>query len=75
MQVVESSMQDHKSRELAYACVTDSAAHWELDIGKRWKTLTLELSAWMEDKYKSASAEAQFENFIDVIDFSIIFLY
>ncbi|XP_043273461.1 vacuolar protein sorting-associated protein 13A-like isoform X2 [Venturia canescens] len=64
--VVESPSLDNKCRELTYACIDESAAHWEVDIGKRWKTLTLELSAWMEDKYKSLSSEAQFENFIDV---------
>lgn len=64
--VAESQMPNINSRELAYASITDSAAHWELDIGKRWKALTLELSAWMEDKYNNAHNHAQFDNFIDV---------
>ncbi|KAK0164246.1 hypothetical protein PV328_002894 [Microctonus aethiopoides] len=64
--VADSQMPNINSRELAYASITDSAAHWELDIGKRWKTLTLELSAWMEDKYRNISSHAQFDNYIDV---------
>ncbi|XP_028982314.1 vacuolar protein sorting-associated protein 13A [Diachasma alloeum] len=54
------------SRELAYASITDSSAHWELDIGKRWKSLTLELNAWLEDKYKTSAESAKLDNSIDV---------
>ncbi|XP_011303575.1 vacuolar protein sorting-associated protein 13C [Fopius arisanus] len=54
------------SRELAYASVTDSSAHWEVDIGKRWKSLTLELNAWLEDKYRTSAESAKLDNSIDV---------
>lgn len=64
--VADSQTPNQHSRELAYASITDSAAHWELDAGKRWKALTLELNAWMEDKYKNTPTQAQFNNFIDV---------
>ncbi|KAK9294042.1 hypothetical protein QLX08_011233 [Tetragonisca angustula] len=53
-------------KELVYANVTDSAAHWELYFDKRWKSLSLELSAWIESKYAHSSKKAQLENFIDV---------
>ncbi|XP_011865236.1 PREDICTED: vacuolar protein sorting-associated protein 13A-like isoform X2 [Vollenhovia emeryi] len=53
-------------RELMYASVIDSAAHWELYFSKRWRNLSLELSAWLENKYTNSAKTAQLENFIDV---------
>ncbi|KAF7991246.1 hypothetical protein HCN44_002808 [Aphidius gifuensis] len=64
--VADSQTPNKNSRELAYASITDSSAHWELDAGKRWKPLTLELNAWMEDKYKNPTIQIQSNNFIDV---------
>lgn len=53
-------------RELLYASITDSVAHWELYFSKRWKSLSLELSAWLETKYMNSAKEAQLEHFINV---------
>lgn len=53
-------------KELMYANVTDSAAHWELYFDKKWKSLSLELSAWIESKYAKSCKKAQLENFIEV---------
>ncbi|XP_076375159.1 intermembrane lipid transfer protein VPS13A isoform X2 [Megalopta genalis] len=53
-------------RELVYANVTDSAAHWELYFGRKWKSLSLELSAWIESKYVNSCKKAQLDNLIDV---------
>ncbi|CAK9828583.1 Intermembrane lipid transfer protein VPS13A [Anthophora retusa] len=53
-------------KELMYANVTDSAAHWELYFDKKWKSLSLELSAWIESKYVKSCKKAQLENFIEV---------
>ncbi|XP_044592317.1 vacuolar protein sorting-associated protein 13A-like isoform X2 [Cotesia glomerata] len=64
--IAESQIPNTNGRELAYVSITDSAAHWELDIGKRWKALTLELDAWMEDKYKHSSNNIEFDNYINV---------
>lgn len=63
---VQVANSEEKCREWIYASLTDSAAHWELFIGQRWKRLTLELSAWLEDKYARSFEKVQFENFIDV---------
>ncbi|XP_076243831.1 intermembrane lipid transfer protein VPS13A [Calliopsis andreniformis] len=54
------------SRELVNANITNSAAHWELYFGRKWKSLSLELSAWIESKYVNFCKKAQFENLIDV---------
>ncbi|XP_015437338.1 PREDICTED: vacuolar protein sorting-associated protein 13A-like [Dufourea novaeangliae] len=53
-------------KELVHANVTNSAAHWELYFGKKWKSLSLELSAWIENKYVNSCKKAQLDNLIDV---------
>ncbi|XP_053983322.1 intermembrane lipid transfer protein VPS13C-like [Hylaeus volcanicus] len=53
-------------KELVYANITNSAAHWELYFGRKWKSLSLELSAWIESKYVNSCKKAQLENLIDV---------
>ncbi|XP_034193125.2 intermembrane lipid transfer protein VPS13A isoform X1 [Osmia lignaria lignaria] len=53
-------------KELIYGNITDSAAHWELYFDRKWKSLSLELSAWLECKYVHSCKKAQLENFIDV---------
>ncbi|XP_072752571.1 intermembrane lipid transfer protein VPS13A [Anoplolepis gracilipes] len=64
--VVQESNLYNTRRELLYASVIDSAAHWELYFSKRWRSLSLELSAWLENKYTNSAKAAQLENFIDV---------
>ncbi|KAG5314184.1 VP13A protein, partial [Acromyrmex insinuator] len=64
--VVHESNPHNSRRELLYASVIDSAAHWELYFSKRWRNLSLELSAWLENKYTNSAKTAQLENFIDV---------
>ncbi|KAL6266414.1 hypothetical protein P5V15_003265 [Pogonomyrmex californicus] len=64
--VVQESNLHNARRELLYASVIDSAAHWELYFSKRWRSLSLELSAWLENKYTNSTKGAQLENFIDV---------
>ncbi|XP_025991463.1 vacuolar protein sorting-associated protein 13A isoform X2 [Solenopsis invicta] len=64
--VVQESDLHNVRRELLYASVIDSAAHWELYFSKRWRNLSLELSAWLENKYTNSTKTAQLENFIDV---------
>lgn len=56
----------HENKELAYLSLSDSAAQWEVFVGQRWKQLTIELSAWLEDKYARSLARAQFQNLLDV---------
>lgn len=60
-------------KELAYFSITDSSAIWELHFGKRWKTLSLELSAWMEDRYRNSYQKTQLEDLIDVRHYSAFF--
>lgn len=52
--------------ELVYANITNSAAHWELFFDRKWKSLSLELSAWIESKYVNSCKKSQLDNVIDV---------
>lgn len=71
MQVTKSN---ENLKELVYANITNSAAHWELYFDKKWKSLSLELSAWIESKYVNSCKKAQLENLIDV-SFNINFKF
>ncbi|XP_012533549.1 vacuolar protein sorting-associated protein 13A isoform X2 [Monomorium pharaonis] len=64
--IVQESNLHNVRRELLYASVIDSAANWELYFSKRWRNLSLELTAWLENKYTNSTKMAQLENFIDV---------
>ncbi|XP_047356214.1 vacuolar protein sorting-associated protein 13C-like isoform X2 [Vespa velutina] len=57
---------NERIKEFIYASITDSSACWELCFGKKWKTLSLELSAWLENKYINSFKKTQLDNFIDV---------
>ncbi|XP_014604811.1 PREDICTED: vacuolar protein sorting-associated protein 13C-like [Polistes canadensis] len=57
---------NEKSKEFLYGSISDSSACWELCFGKKWKTLSLELSAWLENKYINSFKRTQLDNFIDV---------
>ncbi|CAL1270146.1 unnamed protein product [Larinioides sclopetarius] len=53
-------------RELAYASLTSCPAIWEIEINHSWKLLTLELSAWLEDKWNSDVQKAQLKDYLQV---------
>ncbi|KAL1509464.1 hypothetical protein ABEB36_004192 [Hypothenemus hampei] len=62
-------------KEHFYASVCDSPAIWEVNIGRKWKTLTLELATWIEDKYKRARSQkkCQIKDYVH-IDFEKMFM-
>ncbi|GFY43054.1 vacuolar protein sorting-associated protein 13, partial [Trichonephila inaurata madagascariensis] len=53
-------------RELAYASLTSCPAIWEIEINHSWKLLTLELSAWLEDKWNADIQKAQLKDYLQV---------
>ncbi|KAF8773523.1 Vacuolar protein sorting-associated protein 13C like protein [Argiope bruennichi] len=53
-------------REIAYASLTSCPAIWEIEINHSWKLLTLELSAWLEDKWNSDVQKAQLKDYLQV---------
>ncbi|XP_073981480.1 intermembrane lipid transfer protein VPS13A-like isoform X2 [Rhodnius prolixus] len=55
-----------KLKEIAYLSIRDSAPIWEVSVAHRWKPMTLELAAWLEDKWKHDSRKAQMKEFVHV---------
>lgn len=61
------------NKELAYVSISDSPAIWEVNVGHKWKTLTLELASWIENKYKLHYKKCQLKDYIH-IDFEKMFM-
>ncbi|BET01399.1 Vacuolar protein sorting-associated protein [Nesidiocoris tenuis] len=53
-------------QELAYLSLRDSAPIWEVSVAHRWKPLTLELAAWIEDRWKLDLKKAQMKELVHV---------
>lgn len=60
-------------REYLYAGISDVPAVWEVNIGHKWKVLTLELASWIEDKYKLHYKKCQLKDYVH-IDFDKMFM-
>lgn len=60
-------------KEHAYVSLSDAPAVWEVNVGHKWKTLTLELASWIEDKYKLHYKKCQLKDYIH-IDFEKMFM-
>lgn len=60
-------------KEHVYASVNDVPATWEVNVGHKWKTLTLELASWIEDKYRLHYKKCQLKDYIH-IDFEKMFM-
>lgn len=60
-------------KEHIYCGVSDSPALWEVNIGHKWKILTLELASWIEDKYRLHYKKCQLKDYIHT-DFEKMFM-
>lgn len=60
-------------REHVYAVLSDTPPTWEVSVGRKWKTLTLELASWIEDKYRLNYKKCQLRDYIH-IDFEKMFM-
>lgn len=56
-----------------YYCISDSPAVWEVNIGHKWKILTLELASWIEDKYRLHYKKCQLKDYVHT-DFEKMFM-
>ncbi|KAK5650330.1 hypothetical protein RI129_001359 [Pyrocoelia pectoralis] len=63
----------HIKHEITYVSVSDAPAVWEVNVGHKWKTLTLELASWIEDKYRLHYKKCQLKDYIH-IDFEKMFM-
>ena len=61
------------SKEHVYVSAGDSPAVWEVNVGHKWKTLTLELASWIEDKYRLPYKKCQLKNYVQV-DFEKMYM-
>ncbi|XP_060526445.1 intermembrane lipid transfer protein VPS13C-like isoform X2 [Cylas formicarius] len=62
-------------KEHVHACLADTPAVWEVNVGQKWKTLTLELASWIEDKYRRSAThkKCQIKDYVH-IDFEKMFM-
>ncbi|XP_025830546.1 vacuolar protein sorting-associated protein 13C [Agrilus planipennis] len=65
--------QHNLKKELACLSLTSSPATWEVNVGHKWKTLTVELASWIEDKYRLGYKKCQLKDYIH-IDFEKMFM-
>ncbi|XP_063908904.1 intermembrane lipid transfer protein VPS13C-like isoform X2 [Zophobas morio] len=64
---------ENSKKEHVYASVVDTPAIWEVNVGHKWKTLTLELASWIEDKYRLHYKKCQLRDYIH-IDFEKMYM-
>ncbi|XP_063534918.1 intermembrane lipid transfer protein VPS13A-like [Cydia strobilella] len=53
-------------KELAHLSVTDSLPRWEVNVSHKWKQLSPDLTAWIEDKYQSEQKKCQLKEYIHI---------
>ncbi|GJQ74448.1 hypothetical protein Trydic_g21318 [Trypoxylus dichotomus] len=63
----------NSTKEHIFASISDSPAIWEVNVGHKWKTLTLELASWIEDKYRLLNKKCQLKDYVH-IDFEKMFM-
>ncbi|KAM3960055.1 LOW QUALITY PROTEIN: intermembrane lipid transfer protein VPS13A [Aphomia sociella] len=53
-------------KELAYMSVSDSLPKWEVHVSCKWKQLSPDLTAWIEDKYQTEQKKCQLKEYIHI---------
>ncbi|CAH1112949.1 unnamed protein product [Psylliodes chrysocephalus] len=64
---------ENDAKEHVYAAISDTPAIWEVNVGQKWKTLTLELASWVEDKYRLHYKKCQLKEYVH-IDFEKMYM-
>ncbi|XP_062531261.1 intermembrane lipid transfer protein VPS13A isoform X2 [Bombyx mori] len=54
----------HGVKELAYVSITDSLPRWEVNVSHKWKQLSPDLTAWIEDKYSANQNKCELKEYI-----------
>ncbi|CAH1390226.1 unnamed protein product [Nezara viridula] len=62
--VLKASEITNQLQEVAYFSARDSAPIWEVNVAHKWKPLTLELAAWVEDRWRQDAKKAQMKEFV-----------
>ncbi|XP_014674951.1 PREDICTED: vacuolar protein sorting-associated protein 13C-like [Priapulus caudatus] len=66
---VSMSLINSSYEEVALLSCIGSSAKWQVEINGKWKTLNVELSLWLEDKWRAYQSSAELKDYIEV-DFS-----
>ncbi|XP_059052964.1 intermembrane lipid transfer protein VPS13A-like [Achroia grisella] len=53
-------------KELAFMSITDSLPRWEVHVSCKWKQLSPDLTAWIEDKYQTEQKKCQLKEYIHI---------
>ncbi|CAH1961424.1 unnamed protein product [Acanthoscelides obtectus] len=64
---------ENDTKEHVYFSISDTPAIWEVNVGQKWKTLTLELASWIEDKYRLHYKKCQLKEYVH-IDFEKMYM-
>lgn len=61
------SLINESHKEVTYVSLSHAPAVWEVEINHKWKILPLELSTWLEDKWKTDQSKAEMKDYVQVI--------
>ncbi|GAB6032241.1 hypothetical protein CHUAL_010881 [Chamberlinius hualienensis] len=53
-------------KEIAYISLSSAPSVWDVEINHKWKTLPLELSAWLEIEWKKDQVKAEMTDYVQV---------
>lgn len=53
-------------KELAYVSMTDSLPRWEVNVSHKWKQLSPDLTAWIENNYQTDQKKCQLKEYIHI---------
>lgn len=53
-------------KELAHMSIMDSLPRWEVNVSHKWKQLSPDLTAWIEDKYQTEQKKCQLKEYIHI---------
>ena len=60
------SLMNGASEEVAHVTLTESAALWEIQVKHRWRGISMELAALLEDKWQNNETDVQLEEYLQV---------
>ncbi|CAH0559657.1 unnamed protein product [Brassicogethes aeneus] len=63
----------NRQKEHVLLSLSESPAIWEVNVGKKWKTLTLELASWIEDNYRMHHKNCQLKDYV-YVDFDKMYM-
>lgn len=53
-------------KELAYYSISDRPAKWEVNVSRKWKELTPDLSTWIEEQYQWNRQKCHLKDYLEI---------